>query len=392
MTQGLEARGAFTAGGYFSGFDLPLLLVILFFVFFLCLVYYLRREDKREGYPLVANPRDRERPRVSIEGFPAVPPPKRFIQPHGRPDVYVPRNDSPRQISGEFVGGIGGPFVPAGDPLLAGVGAGAWQERIDEPDLSFDGKPVIRPMRWGNDFRVARLDMDPRGLPLVGLDHTVAGEVVDIWFDRSEHHGRFLEVQLASDIASQRTVDDPRYIRADDEDRQGREPVAAVVTREHIETPTAVVETVEVDVLYAGTDNGSRNPADHVLDDDEMRDDDRNDDGSVDPAGSGEGNQAGVQEAIREGHDPSESKGGDEYREERLTPPPSGRILVPMEFVAIDTRNRRVRTAALTGAQLANVPGRKSDTMITALEEQLVRAYYGGGLRFATPQRAEPLL
>ena len=387
-----SGRTAFTDGGLTSGLDLPLLLVILFFAFFLALIYYLRREDKREGYPLVQDPRDRSRPNVAIQGFPAIPTPKRFIQPHGRPDVLVPRSETPRVIDGEWIGGMGGPLVPAGDPLMAGAGAGAWQGKVDEPDLSYDGAPVFRPMRWKGDFSVAELDMDPRGMPLVGLDRQVAGEVVDVWLDRAEHHGRFLEVQLAPAVRNQRTVREPRFLR----EGTKTEPVAAIVTREHIETPDMIIDDYTVDVVYARTHEETRHPADHVLTHGERRleqgEDDADNDGAVDPAGAGEGEIAGVQEAKRQGHDTSEAKGGDAYEAEKFTPPAPGRVLVPMEFVALNRRGREVRTAALTAAQIANVPGRKSDTMVTTMEEQLIRAYFGGGLRYAEPHRTEPLL
>ena len=36
----------------FGNFDVAELLLILFFVFFAGLIFYLRREDRREGYPL----------------------------------------------------------------------------------------------------------------------------------------------------------------------------------------------------------------------------------------------------------------------------------------------------------------------------------------------------
>ena len=393
MNQGLEGRTAFTDGGYFNGLDLPLLLVILFFAFFLALIYYLRREDKREGYPLVQDPRDRPRPRVDIEGFPGMPTPKRFVMPHGRPDVFAPHPETQRDLDATWPGHVDDPLVPTGDPLLAGVGAGSWQQRLDEPDLTYDGKPMFRPMRFHDEFRVAKLDLDPRGLPMVGLDRKVAGEVVDIWFDGAEHHGRFLEVQLAPEVLAQRTVSDPRYIR----EEHHVDPVAAVVTQEHIETPTATIDAVEVDVIYAETTEEKRNPADHFLSGDERDsldhlDDDTNNDGAVDPAGAGEGEQAGVAEAIREGHDPAEAKGGDDYEREKFTPPAPGRVLIPIEFLAFNRRAGEVRTAAITGAQFANAPGRKSDTLLTSMEEQLTRAYFGGGIRFATPERTEPLL
>jgi photosynthetic reaction center H subunit len=45
---------------------------------------------------------------------------------------------------------------------------------------------------------VALQDIDPRGLPVIGADREVAGEVKDLWVDRSEMLFRYLEVQLAS--------------------------------------------------------------------------------------------------------------------------------------------------------------------------------------------------
>ena len=51
-----------------------------------------------------------------------------------------------------------------------------------------------------------------------------------------------------------------------------------------------------------------------------------------------------------------------------------------------------VRTSAITGAQFANVPGRKSDLMVTAREENQIRGYFGGGYLYATSERTEPWL
>ena len=43
-------------------------------------------------------------------------------------------------------------------------------------------------------------------------------------------------------------------------------------------------------------------------------------------------------------------------------------------------------------AQFSDVPGTKSRTEITLLEEDKICAYYGGGHLYATPDRAQPLL
>ena len=58
--------------------DVAILCVIAFVTFFVGLVVYLRREDKREGYPVeVSGFMGRTH---SAEGFPAVPRPKLFYK------------------------------------------------------------------------------------------------------------------------------------------------------------------------------------------------------------------------------------------------------------------------------------------------------------------------
>lgn len=197
--------------GAFTGqFDVALLCVQVFFVFFLCLVYYLRQEDKREGYPLVSERTRKTGGRVVVEGFPPVPKPKVFIQPHGRPPVFAPRVEEAQPIHAMRLGNqLGLPIEPIGDPMLAGVGPGSWLPKADEPDLSFNGEPVFRPMRTEPEFHVHKKDPDPRGWAIVGLDKERAGRVVDIWIDKSEHFARFLEVELDPAIHALRIVEEP---------------------------------------------------------------------------------------------------------------------------------------------------------------------------------------
>jgi len=65
--------------------DLAQLALYAFWIFFAALIYYLRREDKREGYPMESEQRK------VVQGFPATPGPKRFIDPHSE----LPRSNKP---------------------------------------------------------------------------------------------------------------------------------------------------------------------------------------------------------------------------------------------------------------------------------------------------------
>ena len=57
--------------------DITQLLLYVFWFAFFGLVLYLRREDKREGYPLTSN-----EPGRKVQGFPAYPGKKEFIPTH----------------------------------------------------------------------------------------------------------------------------------------------------------------------------------------------------------------------------------------------------------------------------------------------------------------------
>ena len=90
----------------------------------------------------------------------------------------------------------GTPLQPLGDPLLAGVGPGAYAHRLRAPDLTDHGALKIAPLRNAPDFIVDSRDRDPRGMPVLGADGRQAGVVADVWIDRGEIMIRYLEVEL----------------------------------------------------------------------------------------------------------------------------------------------------------------------------------------------------
>ena len=68
-------------------------------------------------------------------------------------------------------------------------------------------------------------------------------------------------------------------------------------------------------------------------------------------------------------------------------------VMLPMNFAAsIHGAKRLITVNAILGSQFANVPGLKNPDQVTLLEEDKIMGYYGGGLLYATPQRAEPVL
>lgn len=181
--------------GAITGYiDVAQLVLYGFWIFFAGLIYYLRREDKREGYPLESDRTERTQ-RVRVQGFPAIPPAKTFRLPHG--GSYEAPNDRVDEIpiAAEPVAGFpGAPLEPTGDPMRDAVGPGAYAKRANHPDLTLDGQDRIVPMRVATDFSIAEGDPDPRGMPVYGADGASGGSIVDVWVDRSEPQIRYLEV------------------------------------------------------------------------------------------------------------------------------------------------------------------------------------------------------
>jgi photosynthetic reaction center H subunit len=68
------------------------------------------------------------------------------------------------------------------------------------------------------------------------------------------------------------------------------------------------------------------------------------------------------------------------------------RVLLPSIMSEIDGKRRAVTVNAILARQFADVPGTASATQVTKLEEDKITGYYAGGLLYATPARAEPLL
>jgi photosynthetic reaction center H subunit len=177
------------------GIDFAVISVFLFFAFFLSLIFYLRREDRREGYPLEEDPSGRVR---TAGGFLFSALPKTFLLPLGRGELTVPNKNRDRRPIAARRASItpGSPLVPTGNPMLAGVGPGSYAERAKVPDLTAHGDPKIVPLRVATNFEIAKEDTDPRGLAVVGADTRRAGIVKDVWVDRAEWTIRYLEVLL----------------------------------------------------------------------------------------------------------------------------------------------------------------------------------------------------
>jgi photosynthetic reaction center H subunit len=209
--------------GAITGYiDVAQLVLYGFWIFFVALIIYLRKEDKREGYPLESD-RSERADRVRIQGFPAMPAPKTFLLAHGGTStVPDPRKDARPIHATPVAPWPGAPLEPTGDPLADGVGPAAYAERSDSPDLTFEGLPMIVPMRVASDFSVVERDPDPRGMDVLGADGNVAGVVKDLWVDRTEPQIRYLEVAVDAGATSRVALLPIQLARIDGYRRQVR--------------------------------------------------------------------------------------------------------------------------------------------------------------------------
>lgn len=180
-----------------GGLDVAELCFYAFVLFFIGLIYYLRREDRREGYPL----EDEISGRVdSAYGLLTASPYKEFRLPFDRGIASTPtKGREPVDIAARRTARFGGaPYSPTGNPLTDGIGPAAFADRAPWPDLDMEGRIRIVPLSSDDHFWIARKDPDPRGWPVIGADGAVAGTVADIWIDRSDRIIRYFEVALAS--------------------------------------------------------------------------------------------------------------------------------------------------------------------------------------------------
>ncbi len=181
-------------------FDLAFISLYVFWLFFAALLFYLRREDRREGYPL-----ELDTPGTyKNHGFMWIPPAKTFHLANGETRQAPDYKPDQRAIAGRPVAPWpGAPIEPTGEnPMLDGVGPAAYADRADVPDHTWHGEVKIRPLRVLTEFQVVEGDADPRGYDVVGSDGAVGGKVVDLWVDQAECLIRYIEVEVPNAAAA----------------------------------------------------------------------------------------------------------------------------------------------------------------------------------------------
>lgn len=233
--------------------DVAQVLMYVFWAFFVGLIYWLRMEDRREGYPLET---DRTR-RVSSTKDLLLPSPKTFLLPDGG-TVTAPnfRRDE-REINARRTGvSDGSTSEPLGDPLLSNVGPASYADRHDEPERTRDGRLQIVPMRAGREISILA-GSDPRGWSVVGGDGKRAGTVKDLWVDRADLLVRYLEVELNENAGASGTRLVPMPMARVNSDR-GIVEVYSILAKQFGRVPTlkkaeeiTVLEEEQVSAYYA---------------------------------------------------------------------------------------------------------------------------------------------
>ncbi|KQT18742.1 H subunit of photosynthetic reaction center complex [Methylobacterium sp. Leaf399] len=183
--------------GEITGYvDVAQVVLYAFWIFFAGLVFYLRREDRREGYPLESE---------AMAGRPSpdpilIPTPKFFHLSNGEtksaPQTGGPNAWNYRGHKHEIWPGA--PLEPDTDGLHDAIGPGSYVDRDDHHDRTWDGEKRIVPLRVADHFVVHEAGPNPIGRDVVGADRKVAGTVSDLWVDRGESMIRYYEVELSA--------------------------------------------------------------------------------------------------------------------------------------------------------------------------------------------------
>ncbi|NVE94962.1 photosynthetic reaction center subunit H [Altererythrobacter lutimaris] len=184
-------------GNFVGTVDVAELALLLFFLFFFALIVWIRREDRREGYPL-----EEENGKLLPDGGPlGKAPTKTFILPNGKGTYSVPNaNDrDPVDIAAKQREPFNGsPYIPTGNPLTDGIGPAGYAQRAKWPDQDAHGHNRLGPLSATDKISIAPLSKDPRGLPVIAADGKTAGTVSDLWVDHAEHVIRYFEVDTGS--------------------------------------------------------------------------------------------------------------------------------------------------------------------------------------------------
>lgn len=179
--------------------DVAQVTLYVFWIFFACLIFYLRREDKREGYPLESTASG-----GGIQhGFPRMPDDKHYKLSSGHVATLPNHKNDRRDVAlAPVAKWPGAPLIPTGNPMRDGVGPGSWADREDVPELAMDNTPAIAPLRLTPATSIESRDADPRGMRVIGADDVTGGVVVDVWVDRAEALVRYLEVEVGSNAGA----------------------------------------------------------------------------------------------------------------------------------------------------------------------------------------------
>jgi photosynthetic reaction center H subunit len=183
--------------------DLAQVTLYVFWIFFACLIYYLRREDKREGYPLDSDALGGG----IVHGFPRMPNPKSYLLRDGYVATLPNHKNDRRDVAlAPVAPWPGAPLGPTGNPMLDGVGPGSYANREDVPELTMENIPCIVPLRLAEGTYLESRDPDPRGMKVMGADSEAGGVVTDVWVDRAEALIRYLEVEVATPTGAKRVL------------------------------------------------------------------------------------------------------------------------------------------------------------------------------------------
>jgi Photosynthetic reaction centre, H-chain N-terminal region. len=139
---------------FFGEVDLASVSLWLFWIFFAGLIFYIQRENMREGYPL----EDDDGNAAPNQGLFPVPEDKTFVLPHGRGEVTVPSGQNPDRTDialARTSKSNGFPLVPTGDPLADGVGPASLHRAAMR--RSWTATAIRRSCRWRGRSRFMSL-------------------------------------------------------------------------------------------------------------------------------------------------------------------------------------------------------------------------------------------